>query len=251
MPAKMSSETSEVFRRQAASEMKFSAYRWLIVLAVGITVTYLAACGAQPPPSKEASPVRMVSGSNETDNATPTVEAVPSLARIVEATSPPLPTTGEALTGLDALKLALPLMHNWQTDAHLLELGTTIMSPIAPDGTCAVWTASFYSPSAQAMSGVMIQNGQDTVTTEMPTEYETGQPIDLALVKLDSNEAMRIAVQNSRDKYDPQENSLAVAVLSYDAAFQKVVWAVNHHNQADYTVISSVHIDAATGEVLK
>jgi len=237
--------------RLLSSEMKFSAYRWLIVLAIGIAGTHLTACGAEPSLTEEPSPMPVVSASDETDNTAPTVETVPSYAQIVEATSQPLPATGGALTGLEALKLALPLMRDWQADAHLLELGTTIMAPIAPDGTCTVWTASFYSASAKAMSGVIIQNGQGMVTAEIPTEYEVGRPIDFALVKLDSHAAMRIAAENGGGKYDAQDDILAVAVLNYDVASQKVVWAVNYQNQTDYTVVFSVHIDAVTSQVLR
>ncbi len=214
------------------------------MLVIGITVTHLAACGAEPSPTEVPSP-------DEAVTSAPTVEAAPNLAQIVEATSQPTPQTGGALTGLEALKLALPSMQDWKADAQLLELGTTIMDPIATDGTCAVWTASFYSASAKAMSGVMIQNDQTIVTAEIPTGYEAEQPIDPASVTLDSDAAMRIATENGGGEYDAQADILAVAVLNYDVAFQRVVWAINYQNQADHTVVFTVHIDALTGKVLK
>ena len=233
--------------RPPFSAMNISRYRWLVALAIGIIIAHLAACSAEPSLIEAPSPVPMVSRSDETAASAPTVEAASSFAQIVEATSPPLPATGGALTGLEALKLALPSMQEWQADAQLLELGTTIMAPIAPDGTCTVWTASFYSASAKAMGGVTIQNGQTMVTAEIPTEYEAGQTIDPALIKLDSDEAMRIAGENGGGEYSAQVDTVAVAVLNHHAASQKILWVVNYQNQADY----AIHIDALTGEVLR
>jgi len=233
------------------SEMKISRWRWLVALAISITVTHLAACAAEPSLTEAPSPTPMVSRPDEPASTAQTVEADPSLARIVEATSQSLPPTGGGLTGLEVLKLALPLIQDWQADAQLLELGTTIMTPIAPDGTCTVWTASFYSASAKAMSGVTIQNDQAVVMAEIPTDYEVGQPIDPALVKLDSDEAMRIARENGGGEYNAQEDILAVAVLNYHVASQNVVWVVNYQNQANYASVFTVYIDAVTGKILR
>jgi len=193
----------------------------------------------------------MVSQPDEPASTGQTVEAAPSLAQIVEATSKSIPLNGGGLTGLEVLKLALPIIRDWQADAQLLELGTTIMTPIAPDGTCTVWTASFYSASAKAMRGVTIQNDQALVMAEIPTDYEVGQPVDPALVKLDSDEAMRIARENGGGEYSVQEDALAVAVLNYHVAYQNVVWVVNYQNPADYANVFTIYIDAVTGKVLR
>lgn len=233
------------------SEMKISRRRWLVALAISIAVTHLAACAAEPPLTEVPSPTPMVSRPDEPASTGQTVEVAPSLAQIVEATSQSVPPNGGGLTGLGALKPALPLIRDWQADAQLLELGTTIMTPIAPDGTCTVWTASFYSASAQAVGGVTIQNGQTVVTAEIPTEYESGRFIDPALIKLDSDEAMRIARENGGGEYNDQEDILAVAVLNYHVASRNVVWVVNYQNPADYTNVFTVYIDAVTGKVLR
>lgn len=231
--------------------MKISQYRWLVALAVSIAVTCSAACAVGPSLTAVPSPAPMVSRPDEPASTAQTVEAAQNLAQIVEATSQSIPPTGGGLTGLEVLKVALPLMRDWRADAQLLELGTTIMTPIAPDGTCTVWTASFYSPSAKATSGVTIQNDQAVVMAEIPTDYEVGQPVDPALVKLDSDEAMRIARENGGGEYSAQKDILAVAVLNYHVASQNVVWVINYQNPADYANVFTIYIDAVTGKILR
>jgi len=193
----------------------------------------------------------MVSQPDESANAAQAVEAATGLTQIVEATSESVPPTGGGLTGLEVLKLTLPLIRDWQADAQLLELGTTSMTPIAPDGTCTVWTASFYSASAKAMRGVTIQNDQAVVMAEIPIDDEVGQPVDPALVKLDSDEAMRIGRENGGGEYSDQEDIMAVAVLNYHVASQNVVWVINYQDPADYATVFTIYIDAVTGKVLR
>lgn len=238
-------------RLPLSNEMKITRCRWLVALAIGLTVTYVTACGAQLRLTEAPSSAPVVSRLDETVTSTTTVEEPPNLAQIVEATSQPIPETGGALTGLEALTLAWPSIRDWKADAQLLELGTTIMAPIAPDGTCTAWTASFYSASAQAIGGVTIQNGRTVVTAEIPTQYEAGQSIDPALVKLDSDEAMRIARENGGGEYSAQEDILAVAVLNYHVASQNVVWVINYQNPADYANVFTIYMDAVTGKVLR
>lgn len=227
--------------------MNIRKRQWFIVLALVLTTALLVACGAKetptptPPPTKAPTPTPVVSQ----PEATP----IPSVVEATPAVPQPSAPTRGAVTGLQAFELALPLAHGWQADARLMELATTIMAPLATDGTCEVWTVNFYSVSAKAQNNVMVQNGKAAAMGQVAGEYDETRLIDPSTVKLDSAEAIKIAEENGGSEYSAQEGTIPTTSLNYHALYEKPIWTVNYL-KADYTVAFTVHIDAAGGEVL-
>jgi hypothetical protein len=160
----------------------------------------------------------------------------------------------EPVTGRYALQQVFIAARTWSPDLQILNLTSMHFSqvPDAP-GKAGGWQVTFVSPGLQ-QSRTYTFAGADIspsihkgITDERPNSWSGGATIPMAAVKIDSDDAYKVAVKNLA-KYAEANPKMVITyqlTLHGNSVVWRVIWGENVATSSD-----SVLVDASTGEYM-
>ena len=173
------------------------------------------------------------------------------------APAPAAPTV-QTETGRFALQKMLVPAHFWMPDAQPIRLDSTATKESnGRDGTAALWRAVFASASKQksepfTWSGISSPQMSKGVSHDAEDMFNTGnrstQPFDLNYLKVDSDEAFKVAQQHGGKELLAKNPKLNVTyLLDFDPRLSQLKWHVIYGESPSPL---SVLVDASTGHFL-
>ncbi len=175
-----------------------------------------------------------------------------------ERTEPP----PEPVTGLRAFFRIYPTARVWAEDVQGLRLVSLSIPEMKPKGGAyPAWRATFYSPSKAAAKSFTfsvvesygnIHKGvfEGPAESFSPGAGERWEPWPISALKIDSDRAYEVAVQNSQDYIKKHPDQQVTFVLEKTRRHPNLTWRVvwgQSESRSDY----SVFIDASTGDVVE
>lgn len=169
-----------------------------------------------------------------------------------EATPPPEPVTGR-----HAFQQMYPQVRSWAVDALPVQLESINLPQVkGSNGTSGAWQAIFYSPSMgrskmYTWSAVDAPGNLHQGVFAGPDEAApTPKTFPLAAIRVDSDEAYKVAVSKSAAYIKKNPDKPVFYILELTNRYPQLVWRVvwgESVGSSDY----SVFVDAATGQFLQ
>jgi hypothetical protein len=172
----------------------------------------------------------------------------------------PAPKTLEPLTGREAFQQMFPQARGWAPDAQPLQISSLNLAQVKADaGKAGVWQVIFVSPgrakaktytwSAVEADGSLHQGVFGGVEEDY-TPRGDSSPFAIAAIKVDSDEAYKIAAMESADYIKKNPDKPVMFLMELSRRFPDVTWRViwgNSVGTSDY----SVFVDGTTGKYLE
>jgi hypothetical protein len=176
------------------------------------------------------------------------------------AAEKPPPETLEPLTGREAFQQMFPQARGWAPDAQPLQISSLNLAQVKADaGKAGVWQVIFVSPgrakaktytwSAVEADGSLHQGVFGGVEEDY-TPRGDSSPFSIAAIKVDSDEAYKIAAMESADYMKKNPDKPVMFLMELSRRFPDVTWRViwgNSVGTSDY----SVFVDGTTGKYLE
>ena len=173
----------------------------------------------------------------------------------------PKPKPPELVTGRSAFQQLYVAAHGWHRDAQPYRLESQANSDSkGQDGKSAIWRASFASPTARMVrpwswSGTNAEDAPERGVSPAPeSNYTAGnastQVFDIAYLKIDSDEALKVAQEHGGEKLLQKEPDVPVFyMLDWSGPTSQLIWHVYYGSIRGDTKMK-VDVDASTGEFL-
>lgn len=170
---------------------------------------------------------------------------------VVSGTSQQTQGNEKGITAKEAFLTAEPLAIQWQADAQLVSASAQIIQFNAIEDVYngkANWSVVYYSPIAQAIANYTITpNGAGFLNAK---KIDIKLPIlDLEKIKLDSGQAMTIAVSNgAAPLFEGEADRVAFLKLEQSQQTGQPEWHISIQNETS-NAFKSFNIDAETGQL--
>ncbi|MCB1739132.1 MAG: hypothetical protein KDK91_02090, partial [Gammaproteobacteria bacterium] len=190
------------------------------------------------------------------------------IAQVPTPTPPPAPTDTPAapeeptaapteavaavpMTAQEAYEFVLAEMPPDQAvDAGIIEMQTSALGFLQPDGTSTSWSVKLYSPATEKMTTAFFVEGQMQQFQTVDVSRDTNPVFFENTVILDTERIYDLAADASGDitaaGFVP-----SVALIRYPLDETLPTWYVNYSNPGTYEVVFTVIIDARSGEVIQ
>lgn len=170
------------------------------------------------------------------------------------------PKAPEPLTGRQAFQRIYPQARGWAPDAQPLEIRSVRLAQVkAEPGKAGAWQVVFVSPSrgkakTYTYSAVESEgNLHEGVFGGIEEDY-TGRgdssPVEIAAIKVDSDEAYKTAAAKSAEYIKKNPDKPVMFLMEQTRRFPDVTWRViwgDSVSTSDY----SVFVDGSTGKLLQ
>ncbi len=163
----------------------------------------------------------------------------------------------EPITGRHAFQQMYPQVRTWAIDALPVQLESINLPQVkGENGTAGAWQATFYSQAsgrAKTYTWSAIEspgNLHQGVFGGPDESARAPKTFLLAAIRVDSDEAYKVAASRSADYLAKNPNKPVLFILELTNRFPQLVWRVvwgDSVNTSDY----SVFVDAATGQYLE
>lgn len=173
----------------------------------------------------------------------------------------PQPKPPEFLSGRSAFQQLYVAAHGWKHDAQPFRLESQATPDSnGQDGKSAVWRASFASAAGHTLkpyvwSGTSSPDAPDRgVSPGSENNYNPENAstlvFDIAYLKIDSDDALKVAQAHGGDKVLQKEPGTPVLyVLDWSGPTSQLVWHVYYGSVRGDTKLK-VNVDASTGEFI-
>lgn len=173
----------------------------------------------------------------------------------------PQPKPAEFVTGRSAFQRLYGAAHGWERDAQPFRLESQVTTDSkGQDGKSAVWRASFASPLGRLVKPY-VWSGTDAadapargVSPGTEDSYVAGnastQVFDVAFLKVDSDEALKVAQEHGGEKLLQKEPDTPVLyMLDWSGPTAELVWHVYYGNNRNDAKLK-VDVNGSTGEFI-
>jgi hypothetical protein len=173
----------------------------------------------------------------------------------------PQPKPAEFESGRTAFQKLYVAAHGWERDAQPFRLESQATTDSkGQDGKSAVWRASFASPLSHSVkpyvwSGTDVADAPARGVSFGPEDgYNPGnastQVFDIAFLKVDSDEALKVAQQHGGDKLLQKAPDTPVLYeLEWSGPTAELIWHVYYGNSRNDAKLK-VDVNASTGEFI-
>lgn len=154
-------------------------------------------------------------------------------------------------TALIAYVAAQKTAVSWQPDAVLLNLSGTWPHGVSPqtlDGGESSWSFTFYSPTAEKMSGISVIENEATRVTEGPYQPQNAL-VQVSSWNVNSNEAMQIFLTEGGESFIQREGATTVTMnFTTDNPTQEIQWNIISFSPQTGHLLS-MQINANSGQI--
>ena len=142
--------------------------------------------------------------------------------------------SGNGMTAKQAFSAADQLAIQWQPDAQILSASATIVRFETLEDIYngkADWTVVYYSPIAKAVAEYTVTENSASFLNAKSTDVNVSL-LDLETVRLDSNQAMTIAVSNgATDLFEGEADRVALLKLEQSIQTGRPEWRIFIQNE--------------------
>lgn len=157
----------------------------------------------------------------------------------------------EGATAVIAYVAAQQTAVSWQPDAVLLNTSGTWPHGVSPqtlDGGETSWSFTFYSPTAEKMSGISVIENEATRITEGPYQPQHAL-VHVSSWNIDSNEAMQIFLTEGGKSFIQQEGATTVTMnFTTDNSTEQIQWNIVSFSPKTGHLLS-MQINANSGQI--
>lgn len=186
----------------------------------------------------------------------PTETPAPLPTEVPTSEPPPAPPTeeaaGVATTAQEAYELVLAEMPPDQAvDAAIIEMQTSSLGFLQPNGTSTSWNVKLYSPATEKMTTAFFIDGKMEQFQTVNVSRQTNPVYFDDTVILDTQRIYDIAAEATDNEIIAAGFVPSVALIKYPLDETLPTWYVNYSNPGTYQVAFTVIIDARSGEVIQ